>query len=51
MVDESVKYLVAVCMARIWLPAEKLKIPVFKDTCLTSRRYEGLAFWVKVAGV
>jgi len=51
MVDESVKYLATVCMARIWLPAKKLKIPVFKDTCLTSNRYQGLVLWVKVAGV
>jgi hypothetical protein len=51
MVDEPVKYLAKVCMARIWLPAEKLKIPVFKDTCLTSNRYQGLVRWVKVVGV
>jgi len=51
MVEESLTYLATVCMASFWLPAQKLKIPVFKDTCLTSNRYQGHVLWVKVAGV
>jgi len=51
MVDEPVKYMTTVCMAWVWLPAEKWKILFFKDTCLTSNRYHGLDLWVNVAAV
>jgi hypothetical protein len=51
MIVESVKYLATAWMAKVLLPAEKWKMPVFKNTCLTSNRYQGLVLRVKMAGV